>query len=323
MDRRFSASTTPLLAGVVKERTPEAAIEKIRYFEENGATAIDLHLSCLDDEYKTVAQIKRIVDCTELPMLGLNYSRRYDWTEIEETEEERAELLMKSVEAGISAVDLLGYSFDPQSRAKFVGEDVYSFTKNNPLEIVTDKAVIEKQKEFIHRVHGMGKEVLLSTHPDIPMNGEQVIDLVLFLAERNPDIIKIVTRCNTEEELIEAAVGHNENVGPEVLEARELYNELYQKYFPNGGASIFTFEIKGGVEQAHKFIDSLQIFSLLANVADAKSLVIHPATTTHSQLTEEELADQGIKPNTIRLSIGVEHIDDILADLQRGFDAVK
>ena len=98
---------------------------------------------------------------------------------------------------------------------------------------------------------------------------------------------------------------------------------LYEKYFPNGGASIFTFEIKGGVKEAHKFIDSLQIFSLLANVADVKSLVIHPATTTHSQLTEEELQDQGIKPNTIRLSIGTEHIDDILADLQRGFDAVK
>ena len=204
MSKRFSASNTPLLAGVVKERTPEAAIEKIRYFEENGATAIDLHLSCLDDVYKTVAQIKRIVDSTDLPMLGLNYSRRYDWTEIDETEEERAELLLKSVEAGISAVDLLGYSFDLNSRGKFVGEDSYSFTKNNPLEIVTDEAVIEKQKEFINRVHDMGKEVLFSTHPDIPMNGEQVVDLVLFLAERNPDIIKIVTRCNTEEELIEA-----------------------------------------------------------------------------------------------------------------------
>ena len=204
MDKRFSASNTPLLAGVVKERTPEAAIEKIRYFEENGATAIDLHLSCLEDEYKTVEQIKRIVDCTELPMLGLNYSRRYDWTEIEETEEERAELLLKSVEAGISAVDLLGYSFDLASRGKFVGEDKYSFTKNNPLEIVTDKAVIEKQKEFIQRVHGMGKEVLLSTHPDIPMNGDQLVDLVEFLAERDPDVIKIVTRCNTEEELVEA-----------------------------------------------------------------------------------------------------------------------
>ena len=98
---------------------------------------------------------------------------------------------------------------------------------------------------------------------------------------------------------------------------------LYEKYFPNGSASIFTFEIKGGVKEAHKFIDNLKIFSLLANVADVKSLVIHPATTTHSQLTEEELLDQGIKPNTIRLSIGTEHIDDILADLQRGFDAVK
>ena len=98
---------------------------------------------------------------------------------------------------------------------------------------------------------------------------------------------------------------------------------LYEKYFPNGGGSIFTFEIKGGVKEAHKFIDNLKIFSLLANVADVKSLVIHPATTTHSQLTEEELLDQGIKPNTIRLSIGTEHIDDILADLQRGFDAVK
>ena len=98
---------------------------------------------------------------------------------------------------------------------------------------------------------------------------------------------------------------------------------LYEKYFPNGGASIFTFEIKGGVKEAHQFIDSLEIFSLLANVADVKILVIHPATTTHSQLNEEELADQGIRPNTIRLSIGTEHIDDILADLQRGFDAVK
>lgn len=98
---------------------------------------------------------------------------------------------------------------------------------------------------------------------------------------------------------------------------------LYEKYFPNGGASIFTFEIKGGQKEAHKFIDSLNIFSLLANVADVKSLVIHPATTTHSQLSEKELLDQGIKPNTIRLSIGTEHIDDIIADLEKGFEAVK
>jgi O-acetylhomoserine (thiol)-lyase len=98
---------------------------------------------------------------------------------------------------------------------------------------------------------------------------------------------------------------------------------LYEKYFPNGGGSIFTFDIKGGQKEAHAFIDALEIFSLLANVADVKSLVIHPATTTHSQLSAEELEDQGIHPNTIRLSIGTEHIDDILADLEKGFAAAS
>ena len=98
---------------------------------------------------------------------------------------------------------------------------------------------------------------------------------------------------------------------------------LYQRYFPQGGASIFTFEIKGGQKEAWQFIDGLKIFSLLANVADVKSLVIHPATTTHSQLSEAELADQGIYPNTIRLSIGTEHIDDIIADLENGFANIK
>lgn len=98
---------------------------------------------------------------------------------------------------------------------------------------------------------------------------------------------------------------------------------LYEKYFPNGGGSIFTFDIKGGQEEAWKFIDNLKIFSLLANVADVKSLVIHPASTTHSQLSEEELLDQGINANTIRLSIGTEHIDDIIADLENGFAAIR
>lgn len=99
--------------------------------------------------------------------------------------------------------------------------------------------------------------------------------------------------------------------------------ELYDKYFKKGAASIFTFEIKGDAETAKKFTESLKLFSLLANVADVKSLVIHPASTTHSQLSEEELLSCGIKPNTVRLSIGTEHIDDIIADLQQGFDAVK
>ena len=99
-------------------------------------------------------------------------------------------------------------------------------------------------------------------------------------------------------------------------------HEVYNRYFPNGGASIFTFDVKGGQDEAWRFIDNLEIFSLLANVADVKSLVIHPASTTHSQLSEEELTDQGINPGTIRLSIGTEHIDDIIADLEKGFAAI-
>lgn len=108
---------------------------------------------------------------------------------------------------------------------------------------------------------------------------------------------------------------------PSLAEGRE--KELYNRYFPNGAASIFTFEIKGNADTAKKFTESLELFSLLANVADVKSLVIHPASTTHSQMTEEELLAAGIKPNTVRLSIGTEHIDDIIADLEHGFEAVK
>lgn len=96
---------------------------------------------------------------------------------------------------------------------------------------------------------------------------------------------------------------------------------LYERYFPQGGGSIFTFEIRGGQEEAHRFIDSLEIFSLLANVADVKSLVIHPATTTHSQLSPEELAAQGITPATVRLSVGTEHVDDLIADIEQALDA--
>lgn len=111
-----------------------------------------------------------------------------------------------------------------------------------------------------------------------------------------------------------------EKVNHPSLDSR--YVDLYNKYFPNGAGSIFTFEIKGGEKEAKKFIDSLQIFSILANVADVKSLVIHPATTTHSQLSPEELEEQNIKPYTIRLSIGTEHIDDIIADLSQAFDKI-
>ncbi|MCD7905321.1 MAG: O-acetylhomoserine aminocarboxypropyltransferase/cysteine synthase [Clostridiales bacterium] len=114
-----------------------------------------------------------------------------------------------------------------------------------------------------------------------------------------------------------------EKVNHPAVSTDETQQALYKKYFPNGGGSIFTFEIKGGSEKARKFIDNLELFSLLANVADAKSLVIHPATTTHSQCTEEELLDQGIKPNTVRLSIGLENIDDIIQDLDEAFKTIS
>ncbi len=114
-----------------------------------------------------------------------------------------------------------------------------------------------------------------------------------------------------------------ENVNHPSVSKDPLQKELYNKYFPNGGGSIFTFEIKGDAKKAKDFIDNLELFSLLANVADVKSLVIHPASTTHSQLTEEELLQQGIKPNTIRLSIGTENINDIIEDLDEAFEAVK
>lgn len=135
--------------------------------------------------------------------------------------------------------------------------------------------------------------------------------------------LRIERHCENAGKVVEFLAGHPqvERVNhPSLPEHPD--HALYQKYFPHGGGSIFTFDIKGGVKEAHRFIDSLQIFSLLANVADVKSLVIHPATTTHSQLTEDELREQNIRPNTIRLSIGTEHIDDIIDDLRHGFDSV-
>ncbi len=142
----------------------------------------------------------------------------------------------------------------------------------------------------------------------------QGVETLSLRLERHVENTKRVVEYLSKHPLVES-VNH-----PSLKEHPD--HALYNKYFPNGGASIFTFEIKGGKDEAWKFIDSLKIFSLLANVADVKSLVIHPATTTHSQLTDEELADQNISQNTIRLSIGTEHIDDIIADLEAGFAAV-
>ena len=146
----------------------------------------------------------------------------------------------------------------------------------------------------------------------ILLQGTETLSLRI---ERHNENTKKVVEYLSNHPLVEK-VNH-----PSLLEHPD--HKLYEKYFPNGGASIFTFDIKGGQEEAHKFIDNLQLFSLLANVADVKSLVIHPATTTHSQCTAEELAEQNINPNTIRLSIGTENIDDIIEDLDEAFKAVE
>ena len=144
----------------------------------------------------------------------------------------------------------------------------------------------------------------------------QGLETLSLRVERHVDNALKVVEFLEKQPLVEK-VNH-----PSVSEDPEQ-QRLYKKYFPNGGGSIFTFEIKGSEQDAKDFIDNLELFSLLANVADVKSLVIHPASTTHSQCTEEELLDQGIKPNTIRLSIGTENIDDIIEDLDEAFKAVQ
>ncbi|MDE6848861.1 MAG: PLP-dependent transferase, partial [Ruminococcus sp.] len=138
--------------------------------------------------------------------------------------------------------------------------------------------------------------------------------LSLRLERHTENALKVVEYLNSHPQV--------EKVNHPSLETGKA-KELYNSYFPNGAGSIFTFEIKGNADTAKKFTESLELFSLLANVADVKSLVIHPASTTHSQMNEEELLSAGIKPNTIRLSIGTEHIDDIIADLENSFKAVK
>ena len=144
----------------------------------------------------------------------------------------------------------------------------------------------------------------------------QGLETLSLRVERHVEnAIKVVSYLNNHPQV--------EHVNHPSVTTDERQKELYQKYFPNGGGSIFTFEIKGDDKKAKDFIDNLELFSLLANVADVKSLVIHPASTTHSQLSAEELADQGIKPNTIRLSIGTENIDDIIQDLEEAFKAVQ
>ena len=200
--KKLSELKAPAIAGVVREKTAREAIAQIKNCYLHGAEMIDLHLSCLEDQSEE--GIRSIIEKSPLPVLALNYASAYDWSPISYTEEEREELFLRAIRAGAAGVDIQGYTFDPRSKSGFYGEDKYSFTKGSPKEIVTDSAVIERQRAFIEKVHALGGEVLLSCHPGIPMKREQVVELALFLEKRNPDIIKIVTIANSMEDMLES-----------------------------------------------------------------------------------------------------------------------
>lgn len=207
MRKSFANNYAPMYVGVVREKTPKAAIAAIRNCIYSGATGIDLHLSCLNEDEKTTESIKRIVDSCEKPLLALNYVQNYDWTLQDIGEIERTDLMMKAVDAGASGIDMQGYTFDLESKNEFRKEFKhmeYSFIKDNPKEVVVDPKIIDKQCDLIERVHSKGAEVLLSTHTGTAMTGEQLVELALFLEKRNPDILKIVTTCESDDELIES-----------------------------------------------------------------------------------------------------------------------
>ena len=199
---KLSALEAPVLAGVVREKTTKAAIAEIKNCWNDGAGMIDLHMSCL--ESSDTETLKEIMLASKLPVLALHYNRTYDWQDAGCTEEERVDAFMRAVDAGAAGIDMQGYTFHLPSRDDFCGDDKYTFTKSNPKEVITDETVIAKQCDLIEKVHAKGAEVLLSCHPGIPMNCQQVVDLALFLEKRNPDIIKIVTIATNEEELLES-----------------------------------------------------------------------------------------------------------------------
>ena len=200
--KKISTLSAPALAGVIREKTAREAIAAIKNCVYDGADMIDLHLSCLDDCGGSA--VETILCSTALPVLALNYNVRYDWSAAGFSEEERTDSLLRAAAAGAACVDMQGYTFHAPSKNAFCGSDRYSFTKNNPKEIVTDETVIRRQKQWIDRVHAMGAEVLLSCHPGIPMNSRQTVELARFLEERNPDIIKIVTIADDTDALLES-----------------------------------------------------------------------------------------------------------------------
>ena len=219
---RLSKLAAPAVAGVVREKNVRSAIAEIKNCLYDGADMIDLHLSCLENS--DTECLKEIIASSRLPVLALNYG-------IGQTEEERVASLLRAVEAGAAGIDMQGYTFHLPSKKAFCGEDRYSFTAGNPKEIVTDPEIIEKQYRLIEQVHSMGAEVLLSCHPGIPMNCEQVVELARFLEQRGPDIIKIVTRANTQEDA-------DECIRTMLALKKEIKTPV--SYHANGKAGVLT-----------------------------------------------------------------------------------
>jgi len=203
MKKSFAHLPAPVLATVIKEKTPQAAIDAVKRAEKNGATAFDLHLSCLDEEFQTVEHIRSIVNATDRPMLGLNYNLKIETGIYECPEEERISLLKKAAQAGIAGVDIQSYTYNLNVKQGYIGDPGFSFASANPKEVVTDEVTIQKQKELIAYFHAQGTEVLLSNHPLVPMTAEQILDLARFVAQRKPDIIKMVTWANNEADVAE------------------------------------------------------------------------------------------------------------------------
>ena len=200
--KKISELNSPAIAGVIREKTTMSAIAEIKNCMYDGADIIDLHMSCIENS--DVESLKQIVAATSLPILALNYNFDFYWQDLKLTEEERVASFERAIEAGVAGIDIQGYTFDLNSKNSFVGDDKYSFTKNNPKEIVTDEKIISKQCELIEKAHFNNVEVLLSCHPGIAMNCQQVVDLALYMERRNPDIIKIVTAANNDDELFES-----------------------------------------------------------------------------------------------------------------------
>jgi len=198
----LSKLQSPVLAGVIHEKTVRACIAEITNCMYDGAGMIDLHMSCLENT--DTETLREIIFASKLPILALNYNVDYDCKPCGYTEEERVEMFLRAIDAGAAGIDMQGYTFDAASKETFHGEDIYSFTKNNPREIVTDEKTIAKQCELIEKVHSKGAEVLLSCHPGCRMSAEAVVKLALFLEKRGPDIIKIVTVAENDDDLFES-----------------------------------------------------------------------------------------------------------------------